>query len=144
MPDDDPARSALADALDAMADEMREFPNLPTTPEEIALLHRFASVIRKLTADNARLRSVVNVVCGPPLTFEQAEAELADVELTEEDRAAMGGIRIEEIIAYATDPANMSADEALRRMVDAARRADGFDRKTLAEAEACLEKRWRT
>jgi hypothetical protein len=57
MPDDAPAPSALADALDELADEMNAYPNMPVSAEEIALLHRFASAVRKLTADNARLRS---------------------------------------------------------------------------------------
>jgi hypothetical protein len=36
-----------------------------------------------------------------------------------------------------------ASDEAIRRMIAAAKGCPGFDGKTLAEVESCYEKRWR-
>jgi hypothetical protein len=78
------------------------------------------------------------------MTAEEAEAALDDLpELDEDEKAACAAIDIEKIVAYATDPANMSPEEAVRRMIEAAHRTEGFDAGTLEEAEAWLERRFR-
>lgn len=97
------------------------------------------AAIRALRASQAecdRLRDVVDVLCGPPLTFEEAEAAM-----DEADAAALDGIDIKRIIAYATDPANIAPELALERMVKAAEGIDGFDARAIRDARACLEAR---
>ncbi len=98
---------------------------------------------RRLVAEVDRLRSIIDVITGPPLTREEAEAALDDLpELDRDEKDAIAAIDIGKILAYATDPMNMSGEEAVRRMIEAARKAAGFDGETLRVAEAWLERRF--
>ncbi len=96
----------------------------------------------QLIAEIARLRSIIAVITAPPMTREEAEAALDDLpELDQDERDAPGAIDINKIIAYATDPTNMSGEEAVRRLIEKAKACPGFDAGTLGEAEAWLERR---
>jgi hypothetical protein len=96
-------------------------------------------------AEVDRLRSIIDLITGPPPTAEEAEAALDNPgdlsELPRAERQAMGALDIKALVAWALDPAHMSPEEALRRMIAAAEGCDGFDPGAMAEARACLEKR---
>jgi hypothetical protein len=89
---------------------------------------------QKHEAEIARLRQIIDVITGPPLTVEEAEAELDRNDLPElspAERAACEAIDIEKILAYATD----------RRLIAASKDPRGLDRTAFDEAEAWLERR---
>jgi hypothetical protein len=99
---------------------------------------------QKHEAEIARLRQIIDVITGPPLTVEEAEAELDRNDLPElspAERAACEAIDIEKILAYATDPANASPEWVVRRLIAASKDPRGLDRTAFDEAEAWLERR---
>ena len=91
--------------------------------------------IEELKAKVDRLRTMIDTICGPPLTQEEAEKAFADA-----PSVPLPPSRIAEMVAYATDPSNMTADVALSRMIRAAKGVAGFPPRPLAEAEAVLRK----
>lgn len=119
------------------------FTNQEADARLIASAPDLARENRQLKEEITRLHMIIDTITGPPLTAEEAEAAMDDLpELDPAEREAMERIDIRKIIAYATDPMNMSPEEAVRRMIEAAKRADGFDPETLRLAEAWLERRW--
>lgn len=125
------------------ADDQLNFPGATDADGVCVGDHVAASLAMEAADEIDHLRKIIDIITGPPLTPEEAEAELDGLpELDEADREAMAGIDINKIIAYATDPSNMSPEEAVRRMVVVARETPGFDERTLHEVDVWLKKRW--
>lgn len=94
-------------------------------------------------AEIARLRFIVDVITGPPLTIEEAEQALDNLpELDQAEKDAMARIDIKKIIAYAADPMNASPEWVIKRLIVASKDPNGLDRRAFDEAEAWLERRW--
>jgi hypothetical protein len=96
-----------------------------------------------LVAEIRRLRGIIDVITGPPLTQEEAEAALDNLpELDDAEKEAAGRIDIDKIIAYATNPDNASPEEMVRQMVKEAERVPWFNALVLDRAKSWLEKRF--
>lgn len=94
-----------------------------------------AAEVKRLRAENLRLRDKIDLIVAPPMTIAEAEKAYADAESIPLDKAT-----IDRMVAYVTNPANMSAEVALDRMIKAARQSVYFNPVVLEEAEACLRR----
>jgi hypothetical protein len=111
------------------------------TPKEREILDAAKYQIRRLAAENGRLvaevgrlRGMLDLLCAPPMTAEEAEAALDALDPA--DCPAIPPGRIAEMVAYATNPDNATAEWQLDRLLEAAESCPGFDPEALERARS--------
>jgi hypothetical protein len=97
-----------------------------------------AREVGRLKEKADRIQGRLDLILEAPLTPEDAEAILDAIDPHEVD--AIPKERIEEMVAYATNPDNARPDVVIDRLIAAARECEGFDPGTLEMAESWARK----